>query len=82
MGPPGLGDVLERPRPEARRGPVQGTALSLRRVGRTGSFSGAEDGVLLQAAASVRGPPAGPAERRAAAARMARALVRRSTRAR
>jgi uncharacterized protein len=52
-GPDGLsagsrrGPVPGRPRPEARRGPVQGTALSLRRVGRTGSFHGEEDGVLL-----------------------------------
>jgi predicted MPP superfamily phosphohydrolase len=44
---PGRGAVPSRPRPEARRGPVQGTALSLRRVGRTGSFHGEEDGVLL-----------------------------------
>jgi predicted MPP superfamily phosphohydrolase len=35
-----------RPHPEAGRGPVQDTALSPRRVGRTGSSSGGEDGVL------------------------------------
>src|SRR3712207_3792424 len=54
-----------RPRPEARRGPVQGTALSLRRVGRTGSFDGEGDGVLLRVVGGrgvlTRGPaPRGP----------------------
>ncbi|MGY1681285.1 metallophosphoesterase [Geodermatophilus sp. SYSU D01176] len=42
----GGGAVPGRPRPEARRGPVQGTALSRRRVGRPGSSHGEEDGVL------------------------------------
>jgi predicted MPP superfamily phosphohydrolase len=60
---PGGGAVPDRPRPEARRGPVQGTAGPLqgpaaslrvaggqgvlpRRVARTGSLHGEEDGVL------------------------------------
>ncbi|RBY82930.1 pentapeptide repeat-containing protein [Geodermatophilus sp. TF02-6] len=48
---PGLG----RPRPEARRGPVPGPTLSSRRVGRTGSFPGEEDGALQQRGADLVG---------------------------
>ncbi|WP_448610849.1 metallophosphoesterase [Geodermatophilus sp. URMC 60] len=40
------GAVPGGPSPDARRGPVQGTAPSPRRAGRMGSFHGEEDGVL------------------------------------
>jgi hypothetical protein len=96
VAPPRPGGVGRTADPSLT-GPVPGPALSLRKGGEDGRppagsrwprpgsrpepAKGGEDGVLFQAAASVRGP-AGPVERRAAAARMARALVRRSARAR